>query len=76
VIKQDRELPGFQRVERRVGGLGPPLQAALGEALEAKPEACPVIDQQFERRAGAVSENEQGAREGVLFERPFAQGEE
>jgi hypothetical protein len=52
------------------------LDATLGETLETKPIAGPVIDQQFEGATSAVAKDEQGAGERVLGKRAFAQCEE
>ena len=52
------------------------MKAPLREALEAKPESLAVIDEQFERCAGSIAKDEEGAGEGVLGERPFAQRDE
>jgi len=76
VIEQNRELLGFQRVERCVVCFRPPLNAPAGESLKTKPVARPVIDEQFEGGACAVAKDEQGAGERVLRERAFAQSEE
>lgn len=37
-----------ERVERFTGRFRPPREATLREALEAQPEALPIIDQEFE----------------------------
>lgn len=52
------------------------MKTALRESLEAKPESLPVINEQFEGRARAIAKDEERSGEGVLSERPFAQGDE
>ncbi len=52
------------------------MKTALRESFETKPESLAVVDEQFERRAGAIAKNEECAGERVLIERAFAQGDE
>jgi hypothetical protein len=47
----------------------PPVEAALREAFGAKPKALPIISQEFERGAGAVAKDVDGAAQRI-----FAQG--
>jgi hypothetical protein len=48
------------------------MQASLRESLEAKPEPLSVVNEEFERRAGAIAKDKEGAGEGVLSEGAFA----
>ena len=49
------------------------MKATFRETFQAKPEALAIIDKEFERRAGAISENEERAGERVLIEACFAE---
>jgi hypothetical protein len=76
VIEQNRELLGFQRMQRRVRRLGPPVKAPFRETFQAKPEALAIVYEQFERRAGTITEDEKRAGERVLIEACFAERNE
>jgi hypothetical protein len=67
IVEQDRELLGFQRMQRRVRRLGPPMKTSFRETFQAKPVSLAVINEQFERRAGTIAENEERAGERVLI---------
>ena len=43
VVEQYRELLGFQRMQRRVRRLGPPVKASFRETFQAKPESLAVV---------------------------------
>ena len=47
-------------------GLHRPVESPAGEAFGAEPKALPIIGQQFECRAGAVTKDVDGAAQGIL----------
>jgi hypothetical protein len=69
-------LLGFQWVEWRVLIFGPPANAAFRETFQAKPVSLAIVNKEFERRAGTITEDEKSARERVLIEACFAEGDE
>jgi len=76
IVEQDRELLGFQRMQKRIRRLRPPVKASLRETFQAKPVALTIINKQFERRAGAIPEDEQSSGERILIKSCFAEGDE
>lgn len=76
VIKQDRQLLCLQRMERCAHRLGPPAKFALREAAEAKPKPVAIVNEQFERRAGAIAENEERAGKRIFIQPRLAKGGE
>jgi hypothetical protein len=52
------------------------VKAPFQETFQAQPVALAVINEQFERRAGTITEDEKRTREGVLIEAGFAEGNE
>jgi hypothetical protein len=52
------------------------MKTPFREPFEAKPESLAIIDEQFESRAGAISEDEERAGERVLIEAGFAKRDE
>jgi hypothetical protein len=43
IVEQDRELLGFQWMQRRVRRLRPPVKAPFRETFQAKPEPLAVV---------------------------------
>jgi hypothetical protein len=50
------------------------VEAALGEALSAEPEALALGGQEFKGGAGAVTEDVDGPAQGLLAQRLTAEG--
>src|SRR5262245_1638818 len=63
-------------MQRRVRRLWPPMKAAFRETFQAEPISLAIIDEQFECRAGAIPEDEEGSGDRVLIEACFAEGDE
>lgn len=72
VIEQNRELLGFQWVERRVLIFGPPANATLRKPAGEEIEADAVVTQHFESRAAAISEDIKRAGERIFRQLAFA----
>lgn len=52
------------------------MKTALREAFEAEPKPLSVVNEEFERGAGAVAKDEERAGKRVLIERAFAKRDE
>ena len=52
------------------------MKAPFRETFQAKPEALAIVYEQFERRAGTITEDEKRAGERVLVEACFAKRDE
>ena len=76
IIEQDRELLGFQRMQWRARRLRPPVKATFQETFQAEPISLAIVNEQFERRAGAIPEDEESSGDRVLIEACFAEGDE
>ena len=76
IIEQDRELLGFQRMQWRARRLRPPVKATFQETFQAEPISLAIVNEQFERRAGAIPEDEESSGDRVLIEACFAEGNE
>src|SRR5215510_12008363 len=72
VVEQNRELLGFQWVERRVLIFGPPANATLRKPAGEQIEADAVVTQHFEGRAAAISKYKEGPRERIFRQLAFA----
>ena len=59
---------GGERVEWCACRAWPPRQMPFREALEAQPEALPIVDQQLDGGRAAVAEEKDGAGERVSVE--------
>jgi hypothetical protein len=57
IPQQDGQFPGSQFMTR-LRAIGPPAQPPLREAFQNQIKALAVVNEQFERRAAAVGENE------------------
>src|SRR5262245_6154063 len=66
IVEQDRELLGFQWVERRVLIFGPPANATLRKPAGEQIEADAVVTQHFEGRAAAISEDKERTGERIF----------
>ena len=72
IIDHTIQLGGHAYAGR--GGGGPPVEPALGEVFGAEPEPLAVIDEEFERRAGAGAEDVNGAAQGIVAQRLATHG--
>jgi len=52
------------------------VKVPFRETFQAKPEALTIVDKEFERRAGTISEDEERAGERVLIEAGSTEGDE
>lgn len=59
---------GGQRLQRLIGRVRPPREMPFREALEAQPEALPIVDEEFESGCAPVAKQEDGAGERVTVE--------
>jgi hypothetical protein len=76
IIEQDRELLGFQRMQGRARRLRPPVKATFRETFQAEPISLAIVNEQLERRAGAIPKDEKSSGDRVLIEACFAEGDE
>src|SRR5262249_44869584 len=60
VPQQNAQFSCRERDAGRGGG-GPPVKPALGEAFGAQPKALAIIGQKFQRRAGTIAKDVDGA---------------
>ena len=52
------------------------MKATFRETFQAEPISLTVVNEQLERRAGAIPEDEESSRDRVLIEACFAEGDE
>jgi hypothetical protein len=76
IVEQYRELLGFQRMQGRARRLRPPVKATFRETFQAEPISLPIVNEQLERCAGAITEDEESSGDRVLIEARFAEGDE
>src|SRR6266511_65765 len=65
IPQQQLQLVCLQATDILIGGVGPPAKAFVRKPLLAQPKPLPVIDQQFERTAAPVPEDEQRTLQGI-----------
>jgi len=75
IPQQDGQFPGSQFMAR-LCAIGPPAQPPLREALQNQIEPLAVVNEQFERRAAAVCENEQRAQQRIFTQSLAAQSDQ
>jgi len=52
------------------------MKATFRETFQAEPVSLAVVNEQLERRAGAIPEDEESSGDRVLIEACFAEGDE